>query len=256
LPAGEPMARVIQRCERAMTLDLLTRASREQVEALEMIQIMQTLVLRDEPVTYAVSVPEPDPLTGLISDPKFDLDRALRRVNSAWSDWFGNIPDDYQAFAASVQQIETEIQERSDIARQQAPGLFLMGKTGIPQSANIDQVVDQTADLLLGIFSPSLSAPIRIERQADAQATLEPIALALAKYRLDRGQYPPLLQSLVPDYIEALPRDLFSDKSLRYRRDGASYLLYSVGTNLVDDGGVHDFSEGDIVLRVPWSLEN
>lgn len=256
LPTGESMARVIQRCERVMPLDLLTRASRGQVDALEMIQVMQSLVLRNEPVTYAVRVPEPDPLTGLISDPKFDLDRALRRGNAAWVGWFGDVPDDYQAFAASVQHIEADIHQRSAAAMQQAQRLLQIGKTGIPESADIGLIVDQTADLILAICTPGFSAAIRTERQSDAQASLEPTALALERYRLDRGQYPPLLQSLVPDYIEALPPDMFSNKSLRYRRDGAGYMLYSVGTNLVDDGGIHDFSDGDIVLRVPWSLEN
>ena len=44
-------------------------------------------------------------------------------------------------------------------------------------------------------------------------------------------------ESLVPDYLAAVPIDPYSGRPLVYRRTGDGYLLYSVGLDGVDDGG-------------------
>ncbi|HEY3283392.1 MAG TPA: hypothetical protein VGN26_14075 [Armatimonadota bacterium] len=87
-------------------------------------------------------------------------------------------------------------------------------------------------------------------------------ALALARYRHQRGTYPSSLDQAAPLLGGAPPLDPFSGKSLRYHREGDGYLLYSVGRNGRDDGGVQDaFPRGgqpsrreqrdDISFRVP-----
>ena len=67
--------------------------------------------------------------------------------------------------------------------------------------------------------------------------------LALSTYRQDRNVYPDELSALVPDYLPRLPIDYADGKPLRYQNEGDRYLLYSLGTNGVDDGGVghHDY---------------
>ncbi len=63
------------------------------------------------------------------------------------------------------------------------------------------------------------------------------VELALANYRLEHGEYPKRLAELVPEYIDVLPEDPFSGKTLVYRLTPKGYLLYSVGLNGVDEGG-------------------
>jgi hypothetical protein len=46
-----------------------------------------------------------------------------------------------------------------------------------------------------------------------------------------------------------VPLDEFDGKPLRYRREGEGFILYSVGTNLVDDGGEDSRGAGDYVWR-------
>ncbi|MEM6853472.1 MAG: hypothetical protein AAF593_03600 [Planctomycetota bacterium] len=254
LPPGVDMADVIFRAERVSSLDLLTKASRGQVQILDIIRMMQSVSEQSEPSIFFINEREADPLTALISSPNFDLDSALRRINTAWDQWFGEIPDDFADFIDQLENTESEIEQIATKAGQNMTSLIMMGQAGIPEGADRKQIAEQTANLFLGILTPSLSAAITTERQSQTLAALEPVALALASYRLDHGNYPPLLQSLVPDYLDLLPTDPLGNKSLRYRRQADGYRLYSVGTNFTDDGGIHDFREGDIVLTVPWSV--
>jgi len=60
---------------------------------------------------------------------------------------------------------------------------------------------------------------------------------ALGEYHRRNVQYPERLDQLVPEFLPRLPIDYADRKTLRYRRTGDTYILYSVGTNGVDDGG-------------------
>jgi len=74
------------------------------------------------------------------------------------------------------------------------------------------------------------------------------VAIALERYRLAHGEYPKSLDALEPQFIAKLPRDIINGQSLHYRRtaDG-QFVLYSVGWNEKDDGGVVGLTEGGSV---------
>jgi hypothetical protein len=57
------------------------------------------------------------------------------------------------------------------------------------------------------------------------------------------------LDAIVPDLGGSVPVDPFSGEEYHYQPSDDGSLLYSVGQNLVDDGGKHDYREGDIVWR-------
>lgn len=98
---------------------------------------------------------------------------------------------------------------------------------------------------------------------AQAAADLARVAVALERYRLAHGAYPESLDVLAPQFIAQMPPDVMSGKSLQYRRNSdGSFVLYSVGWNQADDGGVVIYSpkskpprvdpnEGDWVWRYP-----
>jgi type II secretory pathway pseudopilin PulG len=72
----------------------------------------------------------------------------------------------------------------------------------------------------------------------ETQNRLLAATLALQAYRLDHGRYPDSLSELAPRCLSRVPDDPFGlNTSLRYRRVGASYLLYSIGPDGKDDGG-------------------
>ena len=75
-------------------------------------------------------------------------------------------------------------------------------------------------------------------------------ACALERYRLANGVYPEALNALAPQFIEKLPHDVINGQPLHYRRmDDGKFLLYSVGWNEKDDGGVVVLSTGGRVVE-------
>jgi hypothetical protein len=81
----------------------------------------------------------------------------------------------------------------------------------------------------------------RCDKFAYAQTQMDQalIACALERHHLAHGEYPETLAALVPQFIARLPHDLINGHPLRYRRTGEGiFLLYSVGWNETDDGGV------------------
>jgi hypothetical protein len=70
-----------------------------------------------------------------------------------------------------------------------------------------------------------------------AQERLLLTELGLRCYVSERGQVPAGLGVLVPDYLSRVPQDPFSRKPLVFRPQGTNWLLYSIGTDAVDDGG-------------------
>lgn len=65
-------------------------------------------------------------------------------------------------------------------------------------------------------------------------------AIAIRRYVDRHGKTPPSLDDLVPEFLQSIPKDPMDLKPLRYRNDGDSWSLYSIGENGTDDGG--DFS--------------
>lgn len=91
------------------------------------------------------------------------------------------------------------------------------------------------------------------------EVLLSPIAMA--RYRLDHGSWPPDFAALVPGYLDAVPIDPVDGNPLRY--DSTSKIIYSIGKNLRDEkgltkkkGALRDDKEIVIELEpaepVPW----
>jgi hypothetical protein len=119
---------------------------------------------------------------------------------------------------------------------------------------------------LIACRMPGCSWGVQAENQTAARQQMVRIAFALAAYRADHGGYPAELVQLVPKCLKGVPEDPFSDKALRYRREGTGYVLYSVGPNGQDDDArespVTDPNTGqtlpgdDIVTRMPVAEKN
>lgn len=74
------------------------------------------------------------------------------------------------------------------------------------------------------------------ERLMKVEASLT--MLALAQFKREREHYPDLLVELKPDFLPRLPVDYADRGVLRYRREGDYYVLYSIGPDGEDNGGI------------------
>ena len=103
---------------------------------------------------------------------------------------------------------------------------------------------------LARIATPNFVKASQTMAQKQTLANEAFVACGLERYRLAHGQYPETLEALVPQFAEKLPKDIVGGQPLKYRRtaDGR-FVLYSVGWNETDDGGVpgKTAAEGDWV---------
>ncbi len=95
------------------------------------------------------------------------------------------------------------------------------------------------------------------EDRTKVQSLMDQTAFALAAYRVDKGQYPNSLDTLVPSYMASIPDDPFAPTPtpIRYQREGDAYKMWSVFLNGVDDDGhtEDDDPKGDdwVIRPVP-----
>lgn len=84
-------------------------------------------------------------------------------------------------------------------------------------------------------------------RQARATTRLLCLELALHAYHREQGRFPSALNDLMPMYIASLPIDPFNPNGQppRYQAKDDSYLLYSLGNNREDDGGLDPREDED-----------
>jgi hypothetical protein len=95
-----------------------------------------------------------------------------------------------------------------------------------------------TTDYISALFTPTYSTVRWAIARAEASTVLLLTALALRAYQLERGIYPEKLAALTPQYLKTIHADPFgSGEALRYKKQGDSYLLWSIGPDTKDDGG-------------------
>ena len=94
--------------------------------------------------------------------------------------------------------------------------------------------------MLIRIATPSFLQTLDQDDRAKITCDLEMLALALACFHQEQGRWPGELKDLCPGLLKAIPADRFSDKPLIYRPNEDGYLLYSVGRNRRDDGGLRE----------------
>jgi hypothetical protein len=109
---------------------------------------------------------------------------------------------------------------------------------------------------------PGLGAGAKRFAHAQSSTDLARTAIALERYRLAHGEFPESLDALAPHFMEKIPHDIINGQPLHYRRtDDGQFVLYSVGWNEADDGGMvvmtegsspHvDLNKGDWIWRYP-----
>ena len=113
---------------------------------------------------------------------------------------------------------------------------------------------------LVRILMPALerAGALGFRGKAEYEATLT--VLALMRWQLDKGQYPQeLTELLATGDLRNLPDDPYGPGPLRYQRRADDFVLYSLGADFDDDGGLENSDQwgegeegGD---RVFWPVQ-
>ena len=111
--------------------------------------------------------------------------------------------------------------------------------------------------LMARILLPALTRVATRAATAQTAFNQAAIACALERYRLANGHFPEKLEALAPHFISPLPDDVLTGEPYKYRlREDGRFVLYSVGWDEKDDGGVpgkrlFDEEKGDWVWEYP-----
>jgi hypothetical protein len=105
------------------------------------------------------------------------------------------------------------------------------------------------------MLSPALA---RAESRAARSQTMNYLTItvcALERHRLAQGAYPEKLEQLVPKFMSKPLLDPMNAQPFHYRRtDDGWFLLYSVGEDGKDDGGVFRAKQKDPIKDWPWPV--
>jgi hypothetical protein len=140
-------------------------------------------------------------------------------------------------------------------------------QTVSPQNAHksadaISSLRPSAVNLFARLLLPELGNYAMRMAHGQNSANMARIAIALERYWLVNGNYPDSLDAIAAQFPNGIPHDIINGEPLHYRRtDDGQFVLYSVGWNETDDGGVVvfdgkktdrvDISQGDWVWRYP-----
>ena len=97
---------------------------------------------------------------------------------------------------------------------------------------------EQVRYAFVNTLVPAFDSVYRMQEDSLARRDGILVALALEAHRRRHRDWPESLDELVPGLLPSVPRDRFTGEPLRYRVAGGEVVVYSVGRDLDDDGGV------------------
>ena len=74
--------------------------------------------------------------------------------------------------------------------------------------------------------------------ETQARLLLADAGVSVARYRQEHGHYPKTFSELIPDYLSEVPTAPFNGEPMHMKHSSNGLILYSVGNNLKDDGGL------------------
>ena len=93
---------------------------------------------------------------------------------------------------------------------------------------------------------PALTRAARAQARHEVHLDLMQLGLLVEQHHAEHGVYPESLNTITGGQQ---PLDPFTGEPYRYSLSGDGFTLYSLGSNLTDDGGRHNYNDGDIVWR-------
>jgi len=100
---------------------------------------------------------------------------------------------------------------------------------------------------------PAMSASTKASGRVTAGQRVVAALIACRRYKLATGQWPTKLDDLTPQFLDTVPTDPFDGQPLRFKATSSEIVVWSIGQDFVDDGGVNVAGndwEPDILFRL------
>jgi hypothetical protein len=125
------------------------------------------------------------------------------------------------------------------------------------QSATNAEAIAQRAKdgryVMTSLLLPALQKAFTRDALHSAEVRNAMVALAVERFRIaNNGQLPADLATLAPTFIEKLPADPFDGKQVRFKRTERGYVVYCVGPDQKDDGGLE--KPAKVKDKDPWDV--
>ncbi len=108
------------------------------------------------------------------------------------------------------------------------------------------------ASVLTRLLGTSIAVTAESAARGDAHHGAAVAGVAMYRYRAAHGRFPEKLDDLVPEFLFEVPQDPFDGKPLRLKQAEGGPVIYSIGPNMTDDGGVPIGKErtGDVTFKL------
>lgn len=231
LPNG---VEAIDACERYTYLDTVTAMARWGIAG-----VLDTTV-GDNPDSNGAA----KSLTKALGQAAFDWNILLRMGNERYDRLVAalSLPTHRERFEA-LEELEQEVRQYAEEVRNRTDFLNDVLSGGTRESMS-----EGTGKAMVALMLPATTRFADASERSMAAERLVLVAHALEGYRAEHDCYPDELAALCQTYLEAVPDDPFADAPMRYVRENDGYRLYSVGSNMKDDGGRNGNSD---VVYVP-----
>jgi hypothetical protein len=105
---------------------------------------------------------------------------------------------------------------------------------------------------ITAVMVPGTDFIANVDGRGEVERDLLDAALAARRYHLKHGTVPKSINDLAPDFLPQIPRDSFDGQPVRMQPSGDGVVLYSVGENRTDDGGLASTEHRmrDVVMAV------
>ncbi len=214
LPPCSDMARCIDQCERFLFLDVVQHLARKGADS----HLLNSLDIEDQ-------VPIGRMLKRLMAREMFTWDGVMRTSNQ----WFDRLVAGFQkeTFKERDQAVLMVMAELGEAWNGLKRGEELPKPAGGDPMKNKGRgkLVERTiADLVAILTIPAARTYIYAEIRDRLQTEITLVAVALAIYKKEQGEYPARLTDIVPIYMKKLPKE-WAGNDVFYKRIADGYVL-------------------------------
>jgi len=189
-------------------------------------------------------------------DTVFDKFKIKFKV-SMWRHWW-SYPDELRVLKGDQVLLETARSVETNYSfltarLQQEDQLQTLFITTNEETVWFSNPKEMDMHLMLSASLRGLSAVFNKVMRVEVARQAVVTAIALKRYQLKHGDYPPNLNSLVPEFLTSVSLDPVDGKPLRYRPNAdGTFVLYSIGENGKDDGGNPSLEKGVESSNLNW----